>query len=111
MEHNLIVKSKLVVPQLPKGVLITNRIRELGIEQFRVVSAVAPAGYGKTTAVLASLHRRDNLHWYRMDREDTRLPIFYAHLLEALFGRFKKQEPESLQYFRSLSDLAQTYDL
>lgn len=111
MEHNLILKSKLIVPQLPEGVLITDRIRELGIEQFRIVSVVAPAGYGKTTAVLASLHRRDSLHWYRMDREDTRLPIFYAHLLEVLFGRIKKQEPESLQYFRSLSDLAQIYDL
>ena len=111
MEHKLIIKSKFIVPQLPEGVLITNRIRELGIEKYRVVSVVAPAGYGKTTAILASLCRRENLHWYRMDKEDSRLPIFYAHFLEALFGRVRKQEPESLQYFRSLSDLSQTYDL
>ncbi|MEQ8201867.1 MAG: hypothetical protein ABRQ24_10660, partial [Syntrophomonadaceae bacterium] len=111
MDNHLTIKSKLIVPQLPEGVLITNRIRGLEIEQFRVVSTVAPAGCGKTTAVLASLGRRDCLHWYRMEKEDARLPIFYAHLLEALFGRIKKQEPESIQYFRSLSDLAQGYDL
>lgn len=82
MEHKLIIKSKFIVPQLPEGVLITNRIRELGIEKYRVVSVVAPAGYGKTTAILASLCRRENLHWYRMDKEDSRLPIFYAHFLK-----------------------------
>ena len=111
MEHNLVIKSKLIVPQLPEGVLITNRIRGLGTERFRAVFVTAPAGYGKTTAVLGSLRRRDSLHWYRMDREDARLPIFYAHLLAALFGRVKKREPESLQYFRSLPDLAQSHDL
>jgi ATP/maltotriose-dependent transcriptional regulator MalT len=106
-----VLKSKVSVPQLPEGVLISDRIKGLGIKQNRVVAVVAPAGYGKTTAILASVRHSTNLHWYRLEKEDARLPIFYAHLLDSLFSRVKKQEPESVKFLRSISDARQGYEL
>lgn len=111
MDVHPILKSKVTVPQLPAGVLVSSRIKALDIEGYRVVSIVAPAGYGKTTAILASVGGSANLHWYRLEKEDARLPIFYAHLLESLFGRVKKQEPESVKFLRSVSDVSQKYEL
>lgn len=111
MDVRPVLKSKVTVPQLSEGVLITERIKGFGIERNRVVTVVAPAGYGKTTAVLAAVKHSTNLHWYRLEKEDARLPIFYAHLLESLFGRVKKQEPESVKFLRSISDVTRGYEL
>lgn len=81
------LKSKLSVPDAPMRSLFTQRIQDLKIEEGRLVVLVAPAGFGKTTAVLLSLsQRRDRVRWYRMEREDGFLPVFYRHLLETLFA-------------------------
>ncbi len=111
MEVRPVLKSKISVPRLPEGALVSERIRGLTIDRHRAVSVVAPAGYGKTTAVLAALAQCAGLHWYRLEREDARLSIFYAHLLESLFGRARGREPESVQYFRGISDIEQEYEL
>ena len=104
MEHKLIIKSKFIVPQLPEGVLITNRIRELGIEKFRLVSVVAPAGYGKTTAPGIPLPPRKSALVQNGQRR-SRLPIFYAH-----FWKPYSEESESRSRNRySISAVYRTF--
>ena len=110
MEVRPVLKSKISVPRLPEGALVSERIKGLGIDRHRAVSVMAPAGYGKTTAVLAALEQYAGLHWYRLEQEDARLSFFYANLLESLFGRTRGRELESVQYFRSMADVEREYE-
>lgn len=82
MDYIPLLKAKLVVPEIPGKVLFCGRIKSLNITVHRAVIITAPAGFGKTTAVLLSLRKdRDKMRWYRMEREDSFLPVFYAHSL------------------------------
>ena len=81
------VKSKLILPEIPQKMLLTERLKNLSIETKRVTVITAPAGFGKTTAVLLSLEKqRNHVKWYRLEAEDARLHVFYAHLIETIFG-------------------------
>ena len=55
MNAKLFVKSKLILPEIPQKMLLTERLKNLSIETQRVTVITAPAGFGKTTAVLLSL--------------------------------------------------------
>ena len=104
--------SRLTVPQVPRALLWSDRLRSLQIGDARIVEVVAPAGYGKTTAIATALAGKRRVHWYRLDADDRRLPIFYAHLTECLLGRDRRaDEPESAAYLRAISDLAEGYPL
>ncbi len=111
MTTRALIASKITIPQIPDGVLITDGIKRLCIDEHSLVSIVAPAGYGKTTSILAGLRHSSRVHWYRLEKEDKRLPIFYAHLIATLFKSGKKAEPESARFLRSLADLEYGYDL
>jgi len=86
-----ILKSKLSMPQLPAGVLVPERLRCLCARMSgrRAVVITAPAGYGKTTLMLAALHGYQEqdcrVCWYRLGEEDRDLAVFYSHLVETLF--------------------------
>jgi LuxR family maltose regulon positive regulatory protein len=86
-----VVRSKLIWPQLPNLFLLSERINKLvrTIRSSRVSTVTAPAGYGKTTLLAAALAgekpQRCRICWYRLEREDADMAVFYAHLIEALF--------------------------
>lgn len=88
-----VVKSKLISPQLPGFLLLSERIAELGqaICGSRATTVTAPAGYGKTTLLAAALtiagSQDHRVCWYRLEQEDRDLAVFYAHLAETLFPR------------------------
>jgi len=86
-----LLKAKLVVPEIPNMVLFSARIKSLNLSGHRAVIITAPAGFGKTTAVLLSLRKeRAQMRWYRLEKEDSFLPVFYAHLIEPLFDQEDK---------------------
>ena len=86
-----VVKSKLISPQLPNPLMLSERMINLGrvICDSRVTTVTAPAGYGKTTLLSAALNlytpQDRRVCWYRLEQEDSDLAVFYAHLIETLF--------------------------
>lgn len=71
------VRSKLIIPDLPVRSLFCDRIKNMKITENRISTLTAPAGFGKTTAVLMCLEKyRQNVKWYRLDKEDCFLPVF-----------------------------------
>lgn len=103
-----ILKSKLVAPELTDKVLFTERLRALGIAGSRCTLITAPAGSGKTTAVLLALAGVDTqVCWYRLEPEDSRYAVFAAHLIHTLFQRVPDQgRIQSLNMLTALNDLS-----
>ena len=107
-----LVKTKLIVPDLPDKALYSKRIKNLHIPQHRAVIISAPAGFGKTTAVLLSLkNEHDRTLWYRLEREDSFLHIFYAHLIETLFRHKTEEITDSARSLRSIGSISEEYTL
>ncbi|KJS02131.1 MAG: hypothetical protein VR68_03680 [Peptococcaceae bacterium BRH_c4a] len=112
MDNIPLLKVKLAIPELPNRVLYSERIKNLNIAGHRAVIITAPAGFGKTTAVLLSLRKnRDKMRWYRMEKEDSFLHVFYAHLIEALFGQEAKGVTDSARSLRSIGKISEEYPL
>lgn len=104
MEQIPLLKSKLMIPELPEGVLHTDRIKKLPIQGKRAVIITAPGGFGKTTAVLLALKKEvRHTYWYRLEKEDGLLPVFYNHLIETLFP---VEDKNTLGCFRALSGVS-----
>lgn len=105
-----LIYSKLMIPDLPKKSLFTERMQKLAIEKNKISILSAPAGFGKTTAVLLSLQKhRKNTCWYRLEKEDAFLPMFYTHLIECLFGGEKGAEAESFSLLESIQNIEEDY--
>ena len=103
MSASLLLKSKLLVPEIPSNALFSQRIKNLHISNKRIVVITAPSGFGKTTSVLLSFKKeREQLRWYRLEKEDSFLLVFYTHLIETLFAG---KEKGSLDCFRTLSSI------
>lgn len=112
METYPFLKSKLIIPNVPAKTLFSQRIKELKIEDNRLVLLVAPAGFGKTTSILLSLEsKRKNVRWYRLEREDTFLPLFYTHLIETIFAKDKEVKESNLHMLHSINNLEKEYVL
>jgi ATP/maltotriose-dependent transcriptional regulator MalT/DNA-binding SARP family transcriptional activator len=117
MEHDMeqtgkqpipILKSKLIAPELADRALFTERLKALGIAGNRCTLITAPAGSGKTTAVLLSLAGVNaQVCWYRLEPEDSRHAIFAAHLVHTLFQKVpdqnRIQSPDMLSAMDDLS--------
>lgn len=86
-----VLKSKLIMPELPGDFLLTDRLRKLhqAMDSCRAVAVCAPAGYGKTTLAVSYFYRQTTLPsricWYRPDQEDLNPTVFIAHLVHAVF--------------------------
>ncbi|MDX9871217.1 MAG: BTAD domain-containing putative transcriptional regulator [Clostridia bacterium] len=106
-----VLKSKLIMPELPPHFLLTERMKKLhaAMDTSRVVSICAPAGYGKTTLAVSYFHRRADrsarICWYRLDPEDANLPVFIAHLAETLFPPATPRFAESRKALRDYADV------
>lgn len=91
MNNPPILKSKLIMPELPASFLLTGRLKNLhqNMDHCRAVTISAPAGYGKTTLTVSyfNYHAPDSFRvcWYRLDQEDNKPSVFINHLIEALF--------------------------
>lgn len=90
MQNIPVLKSKLIMPQLASSFIMSERIESLcrSMYEHSVVSVTAPAGYGKTTLIIAALNMYEpgsRICWYRLEQEDREPAVFYNHLLETLF--------------------------
>ena len=107
-----LLKSKLAIPELPVGALLTNRIKSLPISGKRASFIVAPGGFGKTTAIILALkEEREHIQWYRLEKEDAFLPVFYTHLIDTLFKNVEKTTLESYRGLNDVRNLMEEYAL
>lgn len=107
-----LLKVKLAIPELPNRVLYSKRIKKLNIAGHRTVIINAPAGFGKTTSVLLSLGKSNKqICWYRMEKEDQLLPVFYSHLIETLINREASCLSESARSLASIGKISEEYTL
>ncbi len=107
-----LLKVKLAIPELPNRVLYSKRIKKLNISGPRVVIITAPAGFGKTTSVLLSLSKNHKqICWYRMEKEDLLLPVFYSHLIETLINREDVGLSDSARSLESIGKISEEYTL
>ena len=108
-------ESNFSVPDIPQKILYSQRIRNLNVEKNRLSVLIAPAGFGKTTAVLLSLREhRAKIKWYRMNREDAVLQVWYSHLITSLFASRDLPavcESESMSMLASITDIGENYPL
>ncbi|MGN6489904.1 MAG: LuxR C-terminal-related transcriptional regulator [Devosia sp.] len=83
-----LIATKLFVPKLRAGVVdrerLNDRLQRGGAAKLTLVSA--PAGFGKTTAVVAWLQSRPAgaVAWLSLDLTDNQPATFWAHLVAAL---------------------------
>ena len=112
MKTTPMVKSKFYMPELPRHVLHSERIRGLPIAHNRAVTLTAPGGYGKTTSVLLALQNQQPFtHWYRMEKEDRFLPVFYAHVMHTLFHETEEEMLECKRGLSSVHKIQEEYPL
>jgi ATP/maltotriose-dependent transcriptional regulator MalT/DNA-binding SARP family transcriptional activator len=105
-----LVKSKLTAPELPQRMLHSQRLKGFPIEDRRITVITAQAGFGKTTTVLLALEKKD-LRWYRMEKEDSFLPVFYAHLIETMFRDMDQTRLDCHRALTGVQDLADEYPI
>jgi LuxR family maltose regulon positive regulatory protein len=85
-----VLKSKLIVPELPRDFVLSQRMEKLfqDMDSADLILVCAPAGYGKTTLAVSYVRHMTpapRTCWYRLETEDTHVPMFAMHLAEALF--------------------------
>ncbi len=108
--HGTGIQSKFIIPELPDKVFVSKRMKGLSIRGNRASMLTAPSGFGKTTLVLLSLQPiRQHTHWYRLEKEDGLLPVFYANLIETLFAGVEKNVLESHRGLSSISNIQEEY--
>jgi LuxR family transcriptional regulator, maltose regulon positive regulatory protein len=93
---------KLTVPQRPRHLITRSRLTTLlhGIVDRQLLTLTAPAGYGKTSALIDFATGEPPLPicWYTLDRFDADPWTFLAYLTEAIRQRF----PEGLRQTASI---------
>jgi ATP/maltotriose-dependent transcriptional regulator MalT/DNA-binding SARP family transcriptional activator len=106
-----VLKSKLIMPELSGGFLLTDRLEKIHnhMDSCTAVTVSAPAGYGKTTLAVSYFNRQAarpfRVCWYRLDAADKNLPVFIAHLAETLFP------PEPSEFAATRQTLGDQADL
>ncbi|MEQ8175520.1 MAG: BTAD domain-containing putative transcriptional regulator, partial [Syntrophomonadaceae bacterium] len=116
MKGVLVNRSKLHMPQAPRSMIASERLRglssRLGSGQ-QLVLVTAPAGYGKTTLLVYTLSQQqangDRVCWYRLDREDMDLSCFYSHLVEMLFPAGEGMWEEARSHWFDCGDVFSQY--
>jgi len=96
-----ILNSKLQAPKL-LNVLYRERLVRLfnALDQKKLITVTAGAGYGKTTLVIDALSRMDvNTVWYRLDQQDTDFMVFLTYLN---FGILQNHPEDENKFKKSL---------
>lgn len=102
-----VLKSKLILPELSEGFLMTERLGRLHrkMDSCRAANICAPAGHGKTSLAVSYFHYQAvkpfRVCWYRLDSDDRKPEVFLHHLLEAVFPQ---EEARFSEARKSLED-------
>ncbi|MCD6355828.1 MAG: tetratricopeptide repeat protein [Anaerolineaceae bacterium] len=98
--HQVITKTKILVPQRRKDYLTRPRLLELlsDLLDFRLIIIAAPAGYGKTSLLVDFAHHFDwPVCWFALEPIDKDLSRFLAHFIYSIKQRFPEFGKESIR--------------
>jgi LuxR family transcriptional regulator, maltose regulon positive regulatory protein len=87
-----LTRTKTVLPRRPAHHLTRSRLLRLfySIIDYRIFLVIAPAGYGKTSALVDWAHEADlPICWYAVDELDRDPRQFIAYVIAALEQRFE----------------------
>ncbi|MBX2999190.1 MAG: tetratricopeptide repeat protein [Caldilineaceae bacterium] len=86
-----IIQTKVVIPRRRPDLLSRPRLLDLlhDLVDYRLILAVAPAGYGKTSLFIDFAHQADiKVCWYSVDESDFDFPRFFTYFVSAIIRRF-----------------------
>ena len=81
--------NKLYMPRVGSNIVRRTKVEEKlrGLSDYKLAFLSAPAGYGKTTAVVDYLKRTDRKHaWLSIDEADNDPVRFWKYLIAAMSG-------------------------
>ncbi|WP_372365348.1 LuxR C-terminal-related transcriptional regulator [Candidatus Uabimicrobium sp. HlEnr_7] len=81
----MILEYKLYKPQINKSIRRERAIQKIDLNK-KLNVVCAPAGYGKTTAVIQKLAKYKNYSWFTIDKSDNALKSFFSYV-EEMFVR------------------------
>jgi LuxR family transcriptional regulator, maltose regulon positive regulatory protein len=86
-----IIQTKVVIPRRRPDLLSRPRLLDLlhDLVDYRLILAVAPAGYGKTSLFIDFAHQADiKVCWYSVDESDSDFSRFFTYFASAIVRRF-----------------------
>jgi LuxR family transcriptional regulator, maltose regulon positive regulatory protein len=86
-----IVQTKLVVPRRKSDLVSRTRLIDLlnSLIDYRLILAIAPAGYGKTSLFVDFAHQADiKVSWYTVDEIDREFSTFFIYFVSAVIRTF-----------------------
>jgi LuxR family transcriptional regulator, maltose regulon positive regulatory protein len=101
-----LTRTKVVLPRRPAHHLTRSRLLKLfyGIIDYRIFLVIAPAGYGKTSALVDWAHEADlPIGWYAVDELDRDPRQFIAYFIAALTQRFPDFGAQSTAALRAMT--------
>jgi LuxR family transcriptional regulator, maltose regulon positive regulatory protein len=101
-----LTRTKIVLPRRPTHHLTRSRLLRLlySIIDYRIFLVIAPAGYGKTSALVDWAHEADlPIGWYAVDELDRDPRQFIAYVIAALAQRFPDFGVQSTATLRAMT--------
>jgi len=86
-----IVQTKLVIPRRKASLISRPRLIELldNLIDYRLILAIAPAGYGKTSLFVDFAHQTEmKVSWYTVDEIDREFSTFFIYFVSAMNQAF-----------------------
>src|SRR5690606_29455628 len=86
-----IAQTKIIIPRRRPDLLSRPRLIDLlyNLIDYRLILAVAPAGYGKTSLFIDFAHQTElPVCWYAVDATDKDLQKFVTYFASAIVHRF-----------------------
>lgn len=86
-----IIQTKVVIPRRRPDLLSRPRLIDLlhDLVDYRLILAVAPAGYGKTSLFIDFAHQADiKVCWYSVEESDADFSRFFTYFVSAIVRRF-----------------------
>ena len=108
---NSLIRTKSCMPEIPGHVVSRLRFAEKMDRSAsqKVILVLAPSGYGKTTAVLDWLRRRQQpTAWLSLDRRDNDPLVFWRYVCQALSSAYDPSISTDTRYVFSSPELFQT---
>ncbi|MBI1297035.1 tetratricopeptide repeat protein [bacterium] len=86
-----IAQTKIIIPRRRPDLLSRERLTELlhELADYRLILAVAPAGYGKTSLFIDFAHQSEmSICWYAVDGTDADFSRFITYFVSTIIRRF-----------------------
>lgn len=113
MNHNPLIRTKILLPRRPTHLLTRPRLLGLfdDLLDHKLTLITAPAGYGKTSVLIDLAHQIElPVCWYTLDVLDQDPQRFVKYLIASIAQRFPNFGDESTAVLRSMTTISSDPD-